>query len=99
MRVSVAIGLTQAHACSIVGTRPTGADRACSRDGAGGRRRSADEGFLPPQRVISLVVSLAGGGTVDVAMVGHDSILGGSAALDGSISLTDAIVAGRSFHP
>jgi len=59
----------------------------------------ASDRLTTPQRVISLVVSFAGGGTVDVAMVGHDSILGGSAALDGSISLTDAIVAGRSFHP
>lgn len=52
--------------------------------------------FFPHSGVISLVVSLAGG-MVEVAMVGRDSIFGGSAALDGNISLTDAIVqlAGR----
>jgi CRP-like cAMP-binding protein len=48
--------------------------------------------FFPHHGVISLVVSLAGGGMVEVAMVGRDSLFGGSAALDGKISLTDAIV-------
>lgn len=48
--------------------------------------------FFPHNGVISLVVSLAGGSMVEVAMIGHDSIFGGSAALDGTISLTDAIV-------
>jgi CRP-like cAMP-binding protein len=48
--------------------------------------------FFPHNGVISLVVSLAGGGMVEVAMIGHDSVFGGSAALDGKISLTDAIV-------
>jgi CRP-like cAMP-binding protein len=48
--------------------------------------------FFPHSGVISLVVSLAGGGRVEVASVGHDSVFGGSAALDGNVSLTDAIV-------
>jgi CRP-like cAMP-binding protein len=48
--------------------------------------------FFPHHGVISLVVSLAGGGRVEVASVGHDSIFGAFAALDGKISLTDAIV-------
>jgi CRP-like cAMP-binding protein len=48
--------------------------------------------FFPHTGVISLVVSLAGGGMVEVAMIGRDSVFGGSAALDGNISLTDAIV-------
>jgi CRP-like cAMP-binding protein len=48
--------------------------------------------FFPHNGMISLVVSLAGGGMVEVAMIGHDSIFGASAALDGKISLTDAIV-------
>ena len=48
--------------------------------------------FFPNRGVISLVVSLAGGGMVEVAMIGRDSVFGGSAALDGNISLTDAIV-------
>jgi hypothetical protein len=38
------------------------------------------------------VVSLAGGGMVEVAMVGRGSAFGGSAALDGKIAWTDAIV-------
>jgi CRP-like cAMP-binding protein len=48
--------------------------------------------FFPHSGVISLVVSLAAGEAVEVAMIGRDSVFGGSAALDGSISLTDAIV-------
>jgi CRP-like cAMP-binding protein len=48
--------------------------------------------FFPHNGVISLVVSLAGGGMVEVATIGRDSIFGASAALDGRISLTDAIV-------
>jgi CRP-like cAMP-binding protein len=48
--------------------------------------------FFPHSGVISLVVSLATGEIVEVAMIGNDSVLGGIAALDGSISLTDAIV-------
>ena len=48
--------------------------------------------FFPHNGAISLVVSLAGGGMVEVAMIGCDSIFGASAALDGRISLTDAIV-------
>jgi CRP-like cAMP-binding protein len=48
--------------------------------------------FFPHNGVISLVVSLAGGGMVEVAMIGRDSVFGGSAALDGNISLTDTIV-------
>ena len=48
--------------------------------------------FFPHSGVISLVVSLAGGGRVEVASVGHDSVFGGSAALDGGISLTYAII-------
>jgi CRP-like cAMP-binding protein len=48
--------------------------------------------FFPHSGVISLVVSLAAGEKIEVAMIGKDSVFGGSAALDGSISLTDAIV-------
>jgi CRP-like cAMP-binding protein len=57
--------------------------------GAGSRLTQV---FFPHSGVISLVVSLAGGGRVEVASIGHDSVFGGSAALDGKISLTDAIV-------
>lgn len=48
--------------------------------------------YFPHSGVISLVVSLAGGETVEVASIGRDSIFGALAALDGKISLTDAIV-------
>jgi CRP-like cAMP-binding protein len=48
--------------------------------------------YFPHSGVISLVVSLEDGQMVEVAMIGRDSLFGGSAALDGKISLTDVIV-------
>jgi CRP-like cAMP-binding protein len=48
--------------------------------------------YFPHSGVISLVVGLADGATVEAAMVGRDSVFGASAALDGLTSLTDAIV-------
>ena len=48
--------------------------------------------YLPHSGAISLVVGLSDGQTVEVAMVGRDGALGAAAALDGGISLTDAIV-------
>jgi CRP-like cAMP-binding protein len=48
--------------------------------------------YLPHSGVISMMVRLSDGQTVEVAMVGHDSVFGASAALDGGISLTDAVV-------
>jgi CRP-like cAMP-binding protein len=48
--------------------------------------------YFPHNGVISLVVSLTDGAMVEAAMVGRDSVFGASAALDGRISLTDAIV-------
>jgi CRP-like cAMP-binding protein len=48
--------------------------------------------IFPHSGVISLVVCLSAGETVEVAMIGRDSVFGGSAALDGGISLTNAIV-------
>ncbi len=48
--------------------------------------------YLPLSGVISMVVRLSEGQTVEVAMVGRDSLFGASAALDGEISLTDAVV-------
>ena len=47
---------------------------------------------LPHSGVISLLVRLSEGQTVDVATVGRDSVFGAAAALDGGISLTDAVV-------
>jgi CRP-like cAMP-binding protein len=48
--------------------------------------------YLPHSGVVSMMVSLSEGQTVEVAMVGRDSIVGVSAALDGGLALTDAIV-------
>jgi CRP-like cAMP-binding protein len=48
--------------------------------------------YLPHAGVISMMVSLSGGQSVEVAMIGHESIFGAAAALGGRISLTDAIV-------
>ena len=48
--------------------------------------------WFPHSGVISLVISLAGGETIEAAMVGRDSVFGASAALDGAISISDAIV-------
>jgi CRP-like cAMP-binding protein len=48
--------------------------------------------YLPHSGVISLLVRLSEGQTVEVATVGRDSVFGAAAALDGGISLTDAVV-------
>jgi CRP-like cAMP-binding protein len=48
--------------------------------------------YLPHSGIISLVVVLSGGQTVEVAMVGRDSVFGAASALGGGISLTDAVV-------
>jgi CRP-like cAMP-binding protein len=48
--------------------------------------------YFPHAGIISLVVRLSEGETVEVAMVGRDSIYGASAALDGAIALNEAIV-------
>lgn len=48
--------------------------------------------YFPTTTVISLVVGLSSGETVEAAMVGRDGVVGASAALDGAISFTKAIV-------
>ena len=48
--------------------------------------------YLPHSGVISLVVGLADGQLIEAAMVGRDSLVGGSAALDGKVSLNRGIV-------
>jgi CRP-like cAMP-binding protein len=48
--------------------------------------------YFPHIGVISLVVNLASGEMIETGMIGHDSLLGGSAALNGKIALTKAIV-------
>jgi hypothetical protein len=53
--------------------------------------------YFPHDGVISLVVDLASGDMIEAAMIGRDSVAGGSAAFDNQISLNRAIVqvAGR----
>jgi CRP-like cAMP-binding protein len=51
-----------------------------------------DRVYFPYSGIISLVIDLAGGEMIEAAMVGRDSMLGGSSALDGLISLNKAIV-------
>jgi CRP-like cAMP-binding protein len=53
---------------------------------------TVDRVYFPYSGIISLVVGLAGGQMIEAAMVGRDSMLGGSSALDGLISLNKAIV-------
>jgi CRP-like cAMP-binding protein len=48
--------------------------------------------YLPHSGVVSMMVSLSEGQTVEVAMVGRDSLVGAAAALDAGPALTDAIV-------
>src|SRR6476660_4156138 len=48
--------------------------------------------FFPHSGIISLVVPLSGGKRIEAAMVGHDSLVGASSALDGRISLNKGIV-------
>jgi CRP-like cAMP-binding protein len=48
--------------------------------------------YFPYDAVISLVVTLSTGEAIEAAMVGRDGVVGASAALDGRISLSRAIV-------
>jgi len=48
--------------------------------------------YFPLDAVVSLVVSLSSGATVEAAMVGRDGMVGALAALDGHISMSRAIV-------
>jgi CRP-like cAMP-binding protein len=48
--------------------------------------------FFPLSGIISLVIVLTAGETVEIAMLGRDSICGTTAALAGGISLNDAVV-------
>jgi CRP-like cAMP-binding protein len=49
--------------------------------------------YFPHSGIVSLVVTLAEGELVEVAMVGRDGIIGVSAAFDNAISMNNAIVA------
>jgi len=48
--------------------------------------------YFPHDGIISLVVDLASGETIEAAMIGRDSVAGGSSAFDNKISLNRAIV-------
>jgi CRP-like cAMP-binding protein len=48
--------------------------------------------YFPTTGVVSLVVGLSTGETIEVAMVGRDGVVGASAALDGKVSLSRGIV-------
>ncbi len=48
--------------------------------------------YFPHGGVVSLVIELASGETIETAMVGRESVVGGSSAVDGRFSLCKAIV-------
>jgi CRP-like cAMP-binding protein len=48
--------------------------------------------YFPTSAVVSLVVTLSSGETVEAAMVGMDGVVGASAALDGKVSLSRGII-------
>lgn len=48
--------------------------------------------YLPHEGAVSIVVGLSDGQTVQVAMIGRDSIVGASAALGDETSMTEAVV-------
>jgi len=48
--------------------------------------------YLPHAGAVSIVVGLAEGQAVQMAMIGHDSVVGASAALGDEISMTEAVV-------
>jgi CRP-like cAMP-binding protein len=51
-----------------------------------------DRVYFPHSGIISLVVELSGGQAIEAAMIGCDSMLGATSALDGQVSLNKAIV-------
>src|SRR3978361_1515858 len=56
---------------------------------AGGQIKAV---YFPTGAVVSLVIGLVSGASVEGAMVGRDGVVGASAALDGKISLSRAVV-------
>ncbi|CAN7412845.1 Crp/Fnr family transcriptional regulator [Bradyrhizobium sp. LjRoot220] len=48
--------------------------------------------YFPTSAVVSLVITLSTGETVEAAMVGSDGVVGASAALDGKVSLSRGII-------
>jgi CRP-like cAMP-binding protein len=48
--------------------------------------------YFPHTGIISLVIELSGGDRIEAAMIGPDSVVGGSSVLNGKIALNTAIV-------
>jgi len=48
--------------------------------------------YFPHRGSVSITVTLAEGQTIEVAMLGRDSVVGGGAALTDGVALTDAVV-------
>ena len=48
--------------------------------------------YFPHSGIISLVVELGGGEMIEAAMIGRDSIVGASSAMDGAVALNTGIV-------
>jgi CRP-like cAMP-binding protein len=48
--------------------------------------------YFPIDGIVSLVVDLASGETIEVGMIGRESVAGGSSALDGQLALNRAVV-------
>jgi CRP-like cAMP-binding protein len=51
-----------------------------------------DKVYFPHNGVVSLVVELASGETIEVAMIGRESLVGASSGLSGDVSVCKAIV-------
>src|SRR5437588_2936373 len=51
-----------------------------------------DRVYFPHTGVISLVVEMTGGDTIETAMVGRDGVVNGTSALDGKVALHRGIV-------
>jgi CRP-like cAMP-binding protein len=51
-----------------------------------------DRVYFPHSGIISLVVELSEGRVIEAAMIGRDSMLGATSAMDGAISLNKAII-------
>ncbi|MGY4286595.1 CRP-like cAMP-binding protein [Bradyrhizobium sp. LM2.7] len=51
-----------------------------------------DATYFPTSAVISIVVTLSSGQVVEAAMVGRDGVIGASAALDGKMALSRAVI-------
>ena len=51
-----------------------------------------DRVYFPHNGIVSLIVPLVGGEMIETGLIGCDSIVGGSSALDGKVALNRAIV-------